>query len=35
MRGSWVMLFALTLAAPSLVLAEAAHGESVGGFGQH
>jgi len=30
MRGSWVMLFALTLAAPSLVLAEAAHGESVG-----
>ena len=29
MRASWVMLFALTLAAPSLVLAEAAHGESV------
>jgi len=29
MRGSWVILFALTLAAPSLVLAEAADGESV------
>ena len=29
MRAFWAMLFALTLAAPSLVLAEAAHGEAV------
>ncbi|MFA9472033.1 MAG: hypothetical protein ACERNK_15790, partial [Deltaproteobacteria bacterium] len=29
MRVFWAMLFALTLAAPSLVLAEAAHGEAV------
>lgn len=29
MRALWAMLFALTLALPSLVLAEAAHGESL------
>jgi F-type H+-transporting ATPase subunit b len=29
MRAFWAMLFALTLTAPSLVLAEAAHGEAV------